>query len=165
MIKALVITSFFLVGSTAASFALQEQEGKTDQPRTQPKVQQDQEKDKPKKKRIVIPGDDDNAFARRDFMRIKMQSSQFILEGLTTNDFTLVNKGIKQIKDMTKSEKWVAIDNKFYRELVDDFEAATEKLEAAAKTGNIDAAAMRYFQLSTQCIDCHKHIREAAYEL
>ena len=130
-----------------------------DQPNPQEK---EQEKEKPKK-RIVIPGDDDQAAERRDFMRIKMQSSQYILEGLTVKNFGLVNKGIKQIKDMTRSSKWVAIDDPFYRELVKDFETATERLEEAAKTNNIDATALRYYQLTTNCIDCHKHIRKAAY--
>ncbi len=162
MFRVLTITCCFLFGSTLASGVYQDQQNAEDNPR--PQVQQ-QEQEKPEKKRIIIPGNDDNAFARRDFMRIKMQSSQFILEGLTTNDFTLVKKGIKQIQEMTQSEKWVAIDNEFYRKLVKDFETATERLDVPAKTGNIEATALRYFQLSTNCIDCHKHIREAAYEL
>lgn len=131
-------------------------------PSTSPQ-EKDQEKDKPKKKRIVIPADDDKAGERRDFMRIKMQSSQYILEGLTVKNFNLVNRGVKQIKEMTQSEKWVTIDDKFYQELVKDFETATERLEEAAKSENIDATALRYYQLTTNCIDCHKHIRKAAY--
>lgn len=132
-------------------------------PRQEKEQEKDQEKEK-SKKRIVIPADDDQSPERRDFMRMKLQSSQFILEGLSVGDFDLVDKGIQQVKEMTKTGKWVSIDNEFYRELVRDFETATERLEEAAKSKNIDATALRYYQLTTNCIDCHKHIRAAAYE-
>ena len=156
-----MVIAFFAMGSFIATLACQDEgpvPGKS-------KVQiQEKEQEQEKKKRILVPADDDKSEERIDFMRIKMQSSQLILEGLTVKDFDLVNKGIKQVKAMTKSGKWVSIDNEFYRELEKDFEMATEKLEASAKTGNIDATFYRYFQLTANCIDCHKHIREAEYE-
>ena len=170
MYKAVFFFALIISGSIVANMLSQDQpkistneslSSLAVQPHPQEK-DQEQEKDKPKK-RIVIPADDDKANERRDFMRIKMQSSQYILEGLTVKNFKLVNKGIQQIKDMTQSSKWVAIDDPIYRDLVKDFETATERLEAAAKTQNIDATAMRYYQLTTNCIDCHKQIHKAEY--
>ena len=33
----------------------------------------------------------------------------------------------------------------------------------AVKTKNLDAIALRYYNMSTSCFDCHQHIRQASY--
>lgn len=135
------------------------------QDREQEKDRQEKPKVEPKKKdRIVIPANDDNSVDRRIFMRQKLVASQFVLEGLTTNDFDLIDKGLTRINEITESESWVTIDDPKYKKLRAEFQEATDKLAAASKSKNIDAAAYRYFQLSAQCIDCHQHIRLAEYE-
>ena len=113
---------------------------------------------------IVVPQSDDNSIARRDFMRSKLMYSQNIFEGLTTGNFGLINAGIKEVSGITDAEKWVAIDNAKYRQLTADFKTTVKRLQAAAKTKNIEATALRYYQMSTSCIDCHAHIRVAQYE-
>jgi len=126
-----------------------------------------QDQDNEKKQdpdRIVIPSDDDNAVARRDFMRTKLMFSQKVFEGLTTGNFDLIKTGVKEIEGITEGEKWVAIDNDFYRKLTEEFKTTTKRLKEAAESGNIEATAMRYYQMSTSCIDCHQHIRKAQYE-
>lgn len=126
---------------------------------------QDQEQQDDTKNRIVRPVIDDDAVERRDFMRTKLLIAQNILEGLTIGDHDLVNRGIDDVKDITKAASWVAIDDDTYRKLTDDFNTTIERLEKAAKTKNLDAIALRFYEMSTSCIDCHKHVREAAYEL
>lgn len=149
-----LIQRFLVLGAVLplAIFTLQGN-GQDEQPRP------DQTKDQ-----VVIPLGDDNAVARRDFMRTKLQFAQNIFEGLTTGDFKQIKAGIKEVQGITEGEKWVAIDNDFYRKLTEDFKTTTKRLSEAAESGNIDAVALRYYQMSTSCIDCHKHIREAAYE-
>jgi hypothetical protein len=109
---------------------------------------------------------DADLMSRRDFMRSKLMYSQLILEGLTTEDFEMVNEAIGKLKEVTEGEMWVAFDDdKEYRDLTQDFRNATGRLEAAAATENLDAVAMRFYQMSTTCIDCHKHIRDRGYKL
>ena len=131
MSKAAMVIAFFVMGSFIATLACQDEGSAPGESKV--RIQEkDQEKEQEKKKRILVPADDDKSEERIDFMRIKMQSSQLILEGLTVKDFDLVNKGIQQVKAMTKSGKWVSIDDEFYRELVSDFELTTQKLEESA---------------------------------
>ena len=104
--------------------------------------------------------------ARRDFMRSKLMYSQLILEGLTTDDFEMVDDAIDKLKMVTEGEMWVAFDDDAeYRDLTQDFRQATARMEAAAETDNLDATAMRFYQMNTTCIDCHKHIRARGYKL
>jgi len=109
---------------------------------------------------------DPNLIARRDFMRSKLMYSQLMLEGLTTADFAMVNEAIANMKAVAGGEMWVAIDDDpDYRDLTQDFQQAIDRLQKAADTNSIDATMMRFYQLNTTCIDCHKHIRARGYKL
>jgi hypothetical protein len=113
---------------------------------------------------IVIPADDTGASARRDFMRTKLMFSQNVFEGLTTGDFDAIERAVEEVQNITEGSQWVAIDNDVYRKLTEEFKTTTKRLMAAAKTKNLDATALRYYNMSTSCIDCHNHIRQARYE-
>lgn len=129
--------------------------------------QQDQEeegKKKQDKEKIEIPQDGPDAIARRDFMRTKLMYSQNIFEGLTTGDFELIRDGVSEVKKITEGARWVQIDNDKYRKLTADFETTIRRLEEAVEGKNIEATALRYYQMSTSCIDCHQHLRLARYE-
>ena len=109
---------------------------------------------------------DPDLIAQRDFMRSKLMYSQLMLEGLTTADFAMVNEAIANMKAVAGGEMWVAIDDDpDYRDLTQDFQQAIDRLQKAADTNNIDATTMRFYQLNTTCIDCHKHIRARGYRL
>ena len=145
-------TSFFIVCSlvvASMSFAFQPQ---------------DEAKPPQTEDPLVIPLIDDDAVSRRDFMRSKLMYSQNIFEGLTTGDFRQIKNNVEQLRAVTAGAAWVTIDNDQYRKLTDEFNTTTKRLMEAAETGNIDAMALRYYQMSTSCIDCHKHIRKAGYE-
>lgn len=148
----LITTLSVAAGCLAAasiSFAMQQQDN-------QPKKQDDD--------RLTLPLQDDDALSRRDFMRTKLLYTQNIFEGLTTGNFDAIETAVEEVQHITEGAQWVAIDNKKYRELTEEFKTATDRLMTAAKSKNIDATALRYYELSTRCIDCHKHIRNARYE-
>ncbi len=126
--------------------------------------QQEQEKQQEKDKTIPIPSLDPDSISRRDFMRTKLMYSQNVLEGITTGNFRLVEKAVAEIQSVTAGAQWVAIDNENYRRLTEDFQLAAERLMEAAKSENVDATALRFYDLSTRCIDCHKHLSKSAYE-
>lgn len=128
-------------------------------------LQDPQEEDKQKSDdTIVLPRSGPDAVARADFMRSKLMHSQNIFEGLTTGNFKLIKTGIAEVKMLTEAEEWVKIDNKNYQKLEDDFKTSIKRLSEAAESGNIEATALRYYQLSTSCIDCHQHIRIVKYD-
>lgn len=131
-----------------------------------PVTLREQEEKNPKQDdEIVIPAGGPEAIARRDFMRTKLMYSQNIFEGLTTGDLDLIKTGITELELITGGEQWVQIDNDHYRRLAEDFTTSLQRMSEAVESGSIDATALRYYQMSTSCIDCHKHIRIASYDL
>lgn len=113
--------------------------------------------------RIVLPADDENAVARRDFMRTKLVYTQNVFRGLTTGDFKLIKEGIREVSEITKGEAWVALDDDQYRKLTEEFKTTIKRLSEAAESGNLEATSLRFYNMSTSCIDCHQHIRNADY--
>jgi hypothetical protein len=111
-----------------------------------------------------IPVPDELAIERRDFMRTKLLYSQNIFEGLTIRDFDLIKRSIRDTEQLLEAEEWVAIDNEDYRRLTDEFKTALKRLKITAKTENVEATALRFYELSTRCIDCHQHLRHAKYQ-
>ncbi len=129
-----------------------------------PPAVQEQESPATTKSNVAAQDQDPDRVARRDFMRTKLMYSQNVLEGLTRGNFNLIKTGVDEIQSITAGEQWVAIDTDEYRKLTEEFKTATKRLKDAAETGNIEATALRYYELSTSCIDCHTHIRKVGYE-
>ena len=131
-----------------------------------PPLQEDEkQQEEGKSDRIIIDAMDENAIARRDFMRTKLMYAQNILEGLNTHDFGLIDSAIRNTEMVTEGEQWVTIDNEVYQSLVEDFKRSVARLKEAAQSENIDATALRFYDMSNRCIDCHKHLETAQYDL
>lgn len=114
--------------------------------------------------KIEIPSEGPDAIARKDFMRTKLMYSQNIFEGLTTGRFPLIEEGLNEIKNITHAEQWVTVDDERYQKLTDDFNMTLTRMAQALDSKNIDAVALRYYQMSTSCIDCHQHISLEGYK-
>jgi hypothetical protein len=108
--------------------------------------------------RIDISRSDPESVARRDFMRTKLNFTQNIFGGLVVSDFAAVNRAIDDVESITRGEQWLTIDSEAYRKLTDNFIQSVAGLRKAAKTKNIEATALRFYDLSTRCIDCHQLI-------
>ena len=94
------------------------------------------------------------------FMRKKLEASNRILEGLATDDSGLVQKGASELATMCDAEQWRVSKDVMYHQFSDDFQQATEALGEAAKAGDLDKALVRWMDVTMQCIDCHRFVRD-----
>ena len=106
---------------------------------------------------------DEDSKARRDFMRVKLMYTSNIVEGLTNKDFKLVEESANEIIGITAAEKWLAVDSMEYRRQSTELKNAAEKLKKEAKNKNLEGVALRFFDMTLKCIDCHEHIRELSF--
>lgn len=95
----------------------------------------------------------------RDFMRKKLEASNDILEGLTTDDTDLIEKGAKKLAELSGTEQWRISKDAMYKQFSDEFTRNAEKLVEAAKEKNIDRAALRWMDTTMSCIECHRFVR------
>ena len=94
-----------------------------------------------------------------DFMRKKLDASSKIMEGLCLEDAALIKEGADEMGAMSKVEIWNVLRDADYREHSREFRENAAKLSAAAEAGDFDKAALRWFDVTMSCIDCHDHVR------
>lgn len=94
------------------------------------------------------------------FMRKKLSAASDVLEGLTTEDGTLVAKGGNAMAEMSRVELWQALTDSEYRDFSRDFRESAKRMVEASEKENFDAVALHWIKVTTACIDCHKHVRQ-----
>ena len=96
------------------------------------------------------------------FMRAKLGHSQNVLEGLTVEDFDLIDKGAQDLALASQASSWQVLQTEDYARHSDDFRRSCNALRAAAKARNLDGAALAWMEVTMKCIQCHKYVRDAA---
>lgn len=112
-------------------------------------------RDKPKKK--------NDALSQK--MRLKLDASTKVLEGLTVEDADLIREGANEMSEQSQAEFWYVLTDSDYRDFTRDFRSSMRRLKAAAEKENFDAAALEWIAATKCCLDCHKHVRSAKVDL
>lgn len=94
------------------------------------------------------------------FMRAKLDASTQVLEGLVTEDFTMIEKGARTMEAMSRASEWQMIKGPVYIQFSNEFRKICEDLEDDAKEKNVDAAGLDYMRLTMGCISCHNFVRK-----
>jgi len=95
----------------------------------------------------------------RAFMRMKLDASSRILEGLTTEDADAIKEGADALLKMSHAERWNVLADDDYREFNRDFRGSVRKLHEAAEKGNLDNATLQWIDTVKACVECHKYVR------
>lgn len=96
----------------------------------------------------------------RAFMRAKLEHSQNLLEGLTTEDYDLIAKNAGALTTLSQDTDWNVIQTAEYRRQSEAFRRNTEALMKAALAKKLDSATLSYVQVTLNCVECHKHVRD-----
>lgn len=96
----------------------------------------------------------------QEFMRRKLDLSQSVLEGLVTEDFDKIDKGAVALLVLSKAEEWQVSNDMLYRQHSNEFQRAIKQLEKGAKDKNIDGASLAFVQMTMNCIECHRFVRD-----
>ena len=94
------------------------------------------------------------------FMKVKLEDSKKILEGLTIENFDMIAKNSQAISLLSEDALWQVLQTPEYSQRSAEFRRTADRLTQAAKKKNLDAAALAYVELTMKCIDCHKYVRD-----
>lgn len=97
--------------------------------------------------------------AMKAFMRKKLAASQEVLEGLAVEDYDLIERGAKQLRDISVAAEFMVLNGPIYDEFAADFRRTVNKMEKAAKEKRIDGATLAYMDTTMNCVECHKYVR------
>jgi type II secretory pathway component PulM len=92
-------------------------------------------------------------------MRMKLQHTQAILEGIATEDFDKIAKDASAVALLSQAAAWQVLQTPEYQQHSSDFRRAADDLARSAREKNLDAAALAYVRLTMGCVNCHKYMR------
>lgn len=92
-------------------------------------------------------------------MRMKLEHSQKVLEGVVTEDFELVADNARSLKALSEAAEWRVFQTPEYRQYSAEFRRTADILAQMAEAKNLDGAALNYVQLTMNCVHCHKYVR------
>lgn len=98
------------------------------------------------------------------WMKLKLLSSQQILNGLALADFQQIEESSRRMLVLNTLENWLR-QNEFtrksdYQKQLNNFEFAGKEILRNAQEKNIDGALEAYVSLTRSCVECHKVIRD-----
>lgn len=94
------------------------------------------------------------------FMKKKLEFSENILAGLTSGDFDKVKENAKDMRALGTIEVFFRIRSPGYRTQFLIFENANDELIAQAEKKNLEGVTLAFHQLTSNCVNCHKTLRE-----
>ncbi len=92
-------------------------------------------------------------------MQSKLEHSQALLEGLTTEDYEGLAKHANALTLLSLEADWNILQTAEYRRLSEDFRRSTKRLTDTAKNENLDGATLAYVGVTVKCVECHKYVR------
>ncbi|MCA9186609.1 MAG: hypothetical protein R3E01_08425 [Pirellulaceae bacterium] len=94
------------------------------------------------------------------FMQAKLEHSQRILEGLTTDNCELVAKHAQQLSLLSQAAQWQVLQTPEYVHRSAQFRHLADTLTDEARKKNLDGATLAFMKVTMDCIDCHKYVRK-----
>jgi hypothetical protein len=107
-----------------------------------------------------VPRQEPDLAARRDLMRTKLNFSKAIIEGLSLKNFDTIKEAATNVRNVTEGAMWVVHDTPEYNRYSNELKQSLEQLIRAADEKNLEAATLRYFDMTLRCIDCHDYLRQ-----
>ena len=98
------------------------------------------------------------------FMRAKLAHSQNVLEGLAIEDYDLIDKGAQELSLASEDASWQVLQTEDYARQSADFRRSCDSLRKAAKSHNLDGAALAWMEVTMKCVQCHKVVRDVRDE-
>ncbi len=96
------------------------------------------------------------------WMKKKLDYSQNILAGVTQEDFDKIADNARAMKGLGKFEGFVRSRNAAYTRQLQIFEETNDEIIRQADNDNVEGVALAFTQLTINCINCHKVLRQHA---
>jgi hypothetical protein len=120
-----------------------------------------QEKQAAIKQEQTIPG---TTKQLSPLMRMKLDKSKEILEGLTVEDFDQIARNARSLKLLSMESGWNVLQTAEYANQSSDFRRTCELIEKAARDKDMGRAALGYVALTVRCVECHSYMRQQVAE-
>lgn len=95
------------------------------------------------------------------FMHRKLDASRDVVEGLAIEDFPKIATSAQDLMLLSLESEWNVIQTQRFLDMSGEFRSSAERLRDAAKDKNLDAATLAYFEVTLNCVRCHRYVRKS----
>ena len=99
------------------------------------------------------------------FMVRKLDDSRSIVAGLATENYDLISKSAQDLMLLSHEADWNVIQSQQYLKMSNEFRASAERLRDTANQKNIDGSTLAFFDVTMNCVRCHKYVRKSHPDL
>ena len=93
------------------------------------------------------------------FMLRKLEYSKNIVHGLAIEDYNLISKNAQALMLLSQEADWNIISTPEYLKSSSEFRDSAQRLREMGNEKNVDGATLAYFEVTLNCVRCHKQIR------
>jgi hypothetical protein len=94
------------------------------------------------------------------WMQKKLEYSKNILAGIAVADFDKIVQNAESMRRLSTIEGFIRGRTPGYRTQLQIFEQSADEIIRQGQKDNVDGAALAFTQLTINCVNCHKQIRE-----
>jgi hypothetical protein len=95
----------------------------------------------------------------QNFMRAKLQHSQKLLEGISTENYDMIIKHAQELSLLSMESQWNVLRTQKYVDQSAEFRHTIQRLIEAAQEKQIDSTTLSYLDVTLKCVQCHKYVR------
>lgn len=99
------------------------------------------------------------------FMRAKLEHTKDIVEGLALENFDAIGAHADKLILLSLETNWRTFQTEEYLDLSEEFRDSADRLRTAAKEKNLDGSTLAYFEVTLNCVRCHKYVRKTQHEI
>jgi hypothetical protein len=114
---------------------------------------------------LAARGQEPGPRRRSEFMRLKLEYSKQVLEGLTLEEYPKVIEGAKALEKLSRAAEWevpTIPDAAEYLAFSSEFRRLADEMVRKSREKNIDGATLAYLRLTMNCVNCHKYVRQGS---
>jgi hypothetical protein len=107
----------------------------------------------------VIEGDEIKEDAK-GFMAQKLGHSKQVVSGLALENFDAIEQSADKLIQISYESNWKTFQSEEYLDLSEEFRGSASRLKKAAREKNLDGSTLAYFEVTMNCVRCHKYVRK-----
>jgi len=97
------------------------------------------------------------------FMRRKLDYARDIVAGLSVEDYGQIKEAARDLMLLSHESDWKVVTTPAYLKASSDFRDTVARLREAGEQKNLDAATIAYFEVTLNCVRCHKQLRQKTF--
>lgn len=97
---------------------------------------------------------------RQAFMQRKLDDARQIVEGLAMEDYRKISVAADDLIRISHESGWNTLTSEAYLQLSSEFRSSSSRLRKMADEENLDGATLAFFEVTMNCVRCHKFVRQ-----